>query len=117
MNRNQEIATTIATQLGGLGRLKAMCGAKDFVAVENGLQMKLPSNMAKCMKTGESFTHLVITLTPADLYRMESVRCRMTKGVLTRKVVRVEDGVYNDSLCAMFEDMTGMYLSLGRAFG
>lgn len=117
MNRNKEIAETIAMQLGGLGRLKAMCGAKDFAAIDNGLQMKLPSNMAKCMKTGESFSHLTITLTPDDLYRMESIRVRMGKTGVTRKVVRVEEGVYNDSLCAMFEDMTGMYLSLGRAFG
>ncbi len=41
MTNNQIIAKTILEQLGG-GRFMAMTGAKNMVAIENGLQFDLP---------------------------------------------------------------------------
>jgi len=43
INENaQEIANTIGKQIGGLNKVKAMTGAKDFVALGNGLAFKYP---------------------------------------------------------------------------
>lgn len=64
------VAQTILTQLGG-NRFAAMTGAKQFVAVTDYLQFKLPANFAKgginCVK---------VTLTAADLYDVEFMKVR-----------------------------------------
>lgn len=102
--RNQEIAATIAQQLGGIGRLSTMCGARDFVAVEDGLRMKLGSGA-----TGKKgmVTHLTVTLTPEDLYDVKTQRVR--GGTVTD--LETVEGIFADMLMNTFEAMTGMYLT------
>lgn len=105
MTENQQIAETIAQQLGGLHRLKVMTGSKDFVAVEKGLRFKIGSGARS--KTNGTVTHITITLTPADLYDVKTIRVR---GTTVTEVESVE-GIYNDQLMDTFEAMTGMYLT------
>lgn len=51
MTRNQEIAQTILQQLGG-HQFTVMTGAKNFVAIENGLRFQIGRNAtrANCVK-------------------------------------------------------------------
>lgn len=51
MTRNQEIAQTILQQLGG-NHFAVMTGAKNFVAIENGLRFQIGRNATKanCVK-------------------------------------------------------------------
>lgn len=101
--RNQEIAQTIAQQMGGLRRLQMFTGAKHFVAIDYGLTFRIPGKgFAK-----DSINVVRITLTPRDLYDMEFLRLRGT----TLKLVRSYHGVYCDQLVELFEEATGLYLS------
>lgn len=101
MTRNQEIAATILEQLGGR-RFVAMTGAKNLVAIENGLAMQIGRN-------AKSVTHIRIVLDlGADLYNVEALRCRGS----TRKVVDTAEGLYADNLAETFEHMTGLATSL-----
>jgi hypothetical protein len=99
--RSQEIAHTIAQQLGGLGRLAMMVGAKNFVALESGLTMKL----GKGAKDG--ITHLTVTLDADDTYTVRFQRVYGTK--VTEK--GTTEGAYADMLTNLFESTTGFYLS------
>lgn len=100
-NNSQEIATTIANQLGGIRRLSLMVGAKNFVALEAGLTFKL----GKGAKDG--ITHLTVTLDADDTYTVRFQRVwghRVTEKGTT-------DGAYCDQLVSLFESTTGFYLS------
>lgn len=97
----QEIAQTIAQQLGGTRRLAMMIGAKNFVALESGLTFKI----GKGAKDG--ITHVTVTLTADDLYTVRFQRCwghKVTEKGLT-------EGAYADMLVDLFESATGFYLS------
>ena len=97
---NVEIANTILKQMGGTGRLNAMTGAKDFVAIDNGVQFKIGRN-------SKSINTIVIRLNGRDLYDVEFGRVRKYE----YKVVNKYDDVYNDMLKDLFEENTGMYLT------
>jgi hypothetical protein len=101
MNRNQDIATTILNQLGGMRRVQAMTGAKNFVAIEDGLTFKVGRN-------ANGVTHFTVRLTPADVYDVVSQRVHGRK--VTEKARA--DGIYADMLRDTFEAHTGMYLTL-----
>ena len=63
MTRNQEIAKTIMQQLGG-NQFVAMTGARQLVAVENGVRFRIGRNATR--------TNVVrITLRGDDTYNME----------------------------------------------
>ena len=105
------IATTILQQLGG-SRFAAMTGARDFVAIDRGLRMRLPRNMSKA-------NYLCITLATDDTYTMRFYRYTMgrlrkdytwTPDKLTE--VRLVDGVYWDALRRIFTETTGMDTTL-----
>lgn len=98
-SRNKEIAQTILQQLGGAGRLVAMTGAYNFIAIDYGVSFRIKNPRANFIK---------ITLTPMDLYDLEIGRVRGT----TYKVIAKHEGVYNDMLKPLIEKATGMYLSL-----
>jgi hypothetical protein len=102
---NLEIAKTIVSQLGGTGKLRAMTGAKDFVAIDNGIQFKIGKN-------SEGVNLVRVVLNGSDLYDMEFGRVRKQKGIPTYKPLKTEDDLYNDMLVASFERNTGMYLTL-----
>lgn len=97
----QDIAQTIAQQLGGTRRLAMMVGAKNFVALEAGLTFKI----GKGAKDG--ITHCTVTLDADDTYTVRFQRAWGHK--VTEK--GTTDGVYCDMLVGIFENRTGMYLS------
>ena len=97
---NMEIAQIILTQLGGAKRLKLMTGATQFIAVENGLAF---SFMARA-----HYNHIQIRLTPADLY---TVRFSKYRGVSLVREKEITD-LFNDQLKEVFEEETGLFLSL-----
>lgn len=99
--QRQEVAQTIAQQLGGLGRLKAFLGASQFVALENGLQFKF--------KGSRKFNTCRVILDPSDTYTVEFGQYRPSKLDYVKK--EEFDGIYCDQLVELFESTTGLYLS------
>lgn len=99
--RAQEIASTILSQMGGMGRIKAMTGAKNFVAHEDGVSFRIGRN-------SNGVNYVKVTLTPADLYDVEYGAIRGHN----YKVKAKSEGLYNDMLKRDFERNTGMYLTL-----
>jgi hypothetical protein len=98
----REVAQTILHQVGGMGRLVAMLGAKDFLAYPNGVAFKFA--VAGAGKPN----YVKILLEPSDTYSVEFGRLRGRD----YKVIKAFDGVYADSLRRLFESTTGLYLSL-----
>lgn len=100
MSRNQEIAKIILTQMGG-NKLKAMVGAKDLVAIQNGLQFRFMRS------NGINMVRVVLD-EGADLYNMEFISIH--GGSIKQKAYH--EGVYCYQLTSIFEKETGLYTSL-----
>ena len=102
---NKEIAATIVEQLGGMGRLSAMVNARDWVALDKGLQFTFAGKrgMNKCL----------VHLNADDTYTLELWNCRIRKGEFINEMKYQAEGVYFDMLVDLFERHTGLYLSLG----
>ena len=98
---NKEIAETILSQIGGR-RFITMTGAKNFVAIQQGLQLDLPKT-PHFVKDGISRLHIV--LTPADEYKITAYKIRG----MNVKEISVTDGVYCDQLEEVFTSLTGPY--------
>jgi hypothetical protein len=94
------IANEIIRQLGG-NKFRAMTGAKNFMATENGLGFTLPGGGGFC-RNGINFVK--VKLTSADLYDMEFKRLRGTKITDVAK----HEGIYNDMLQSIFTAETGL---------
>lgn len=104
MMNHMDVANEILTQLGG-GKFIAMTGANGFSAGRDGsLTFRLPSNFAK-----DGINWVRVTLTAMDDYTLTFLKVR---GVKTTPVAERE-GVYNDSLRAVFTSVTGLDTSLG----
>ncbi len=99
-NNNVQVAETILAQLGG-SRFCAMTGAKNFVAIENGVTFKIGRNDA-------GVTHVKITLNALDTYDVKYLRVWGAK--ITEK--GFASGIYYDQLRGSFEVQTGMAISL-----
>ena len=97
---NTELANTIYQQLGG-SRFKVMTGANSFSASDDGITFRIPRNRAKAKAVR-------ITLTPADLYRMELFAVRNFE---VQKVAERDD-IFCDELELAFGEMTGLATSL-----
>jgi hypothetical protein len=94
---NQEIAKFVLQQLGG-SKFLAMTGAKDLVAIKNGLQFKLP-------RYAELKINVVrIVLNELDNYDVEFGSLRG----LNYKVVSKHEGIYGDMLQELFTAQTGL---------
>lgn len=92
-----QIAQTILAQLGG-NKFVAMTGAKSFVGIENGLMFMLPrgaKNKANKVR---------ITLTPADLYKVEFMKIRGVE----LKTISAHEEIYCDMLQELFTKETGL---------
>jgi len=103
--RSTTVTETILQQLGGY-RFTAMTGAKDFVAAgfgeqEDTLRFKVP----RCRN---GTTTVAIRLNGKDLY---DVRCYKIKNYAPVLVEETLD-VYADQLRAVFEQATGLCVSL-----
>ena len=97
--RNKKIASTIINQFGGFGKLKAMTGAYNFVAVENGISFRIKNRSANYIK---------IILNAKDLYNVEIGRINGTN----YKVILNKKDVYAENIKGLIEKETGMYLGL-----
>lgn len=99
----EQIAKTIVAQMGGLGRLKAMVGARGFVYLESGVQFSFSGKrgMNKCR---------VIYNPGPDLYTFELWYVNARKATCDLKFKL--DDVYCDMLTPLFEEQTGLYLSI-----
>ena len=62
---NTDIADTILAQLGGMGVLGMMLGAKQFVALESGVQFRFAAKGLRGINT------CVVKLDPSDTYTVE----------------------------------------------
>lgn len=96
-------------QLGGKNRLSVMIGATEFFSENEGKTLRFKFKM--CSKANL----IRITLDPSDTYTVEFIKQgRLSRKTFTVKssTVKVVDGVYNDMLRDVFENFTGLYLSL-----
>ena len=99
----QQIAATILGQLGGTGRLRAMTGAHNFVALASGVSFKMKGRNAP------GCGNLVrITLNGLDLYDIKVGTVR------NYQVKWKHEGsdIYAENLKLFVETATGRYLSL-----
>ena len=99
--RDEEIARTILEQLGGTGRLVAMTGAKHFMTDGPAVSFKF-ANRAPAPN------YVKITLDASDTYTV-------TFGRIVKFELRSSStvsGIYCDQLVELFENTTGLYLSL-----
>jgi len=101
-----ETAKTILSQLGG-NKFIAMTGAKQLVALDNGIRFKIGRNAT-------STNTVTIELNGKDLYNMKFERVSMSRKTydITRKVINFKDDVYCDQMANMFTEVTGMYTHL-----
>lgn len=103
MSTNKEIAKTIIRQMGA-NEFALMTGAKNFVAVENGLSFKFAGG--KCCR---------IILNGRDLYDIKVFRVRLNKK--TFEVIQTDLGeetdIYFDQLQPAFTRLTGLDTSMG----
>ena len=88
-----DVAKTILAQLGG-ARFITMTGAKDLLAIDSGLQIRV---------TARKVNRVTITLRN-DLYDMQFLGVR---GFNVTDVAQVK-GVYADQLQALFTEHTGL---------
>lgn len=102
------IAKTILEQLGGRQFL-SMTGAKNLTGGEYTLSMSLPR------MSGLKVNKVVVTLTPADTYKVDFYWMNRRAKNPLRLVSSVED-VYAEMLEDVFETETGLFTSLsGRS--
>ena len=109
MTRNQEIANTILEQLGGR-RFIVMTGAKDFVAIDNGLRFTIGRNASKANRVAIKLNSLDLYDIEFFYYRPWRFNARTMKEVPEkRETIKTFDGAYCDMLQPIFTETTGMY--------
>ena len=100
MEQTQEekmaIAEEIVRQLGGR-RFIAMTGAYDFLALDSGVQFKLPGD--------EGFTKQGIGSVEVILMWDDTYHVLFKKG---EEIVSQHEGIYNDQLQELFTSETGL---------
>ncbi|WP_323086607.1 hypothetical protein [Providencia alcalifaciens] len=100
--RNQEIATTILSQMGG-NRFIVMTGAKHLGFIENGLQFKLPARFA-----AKGINCVQVILDPSDTYTMRFLKISR----VNIEEVEKTEGLFFDQLQSTFTEQTGLYTHL-----
>ena len=105
--RETEIAKTIGAQLGGIGKLRMMTGAKKFSVLPaqgdylGGLDIQFPLPQHK-----GAVNYFKVLLAGNDTYTVE---VGVERGG-TRNVKDTVDNVYAEDLVDLFEKLTGLYL-------
>lgn len=102
-----QIAYTIAQQIGGFNRLKLMVGAYNFSRDKDG-------TLTFMFKMFPKANTLRIKLEPDDTYTMTFIKATLRKGV---KEVQSFPGVYCDDLARIFMEFTGLELRIPRIVG
>lgn len=100
--QGNQIAKTILDQMGGLRRIQAMTGAKDFLHGTNWVSFKFPN------KQRSKPNYVKITLDASDTYTVEFGRIVG----YDLKNTKSTSMVYADQLVELFERTTGLYLRL-----
>lgn len=98
---NREIAIMIIKQMGGMGRIKAMVGATNFIYGDSNIKFHFKGN--------KEMNIVEIQLTDMDLYNMKFYKYKPKKVELID--VKEIKGLYDDMLKPVFESETGLYLS------
>lgn len=96
------IAETIAAQLGGTHRLRAMIGAHGFMGSDRTLTFRFTARALSGINA------VVVELSADDTYRVAFYAVRGP----SRRLVSEATGVYADGLRETIEHATGLYLSL-----
>ena len=100
-----------------LNRLKVMIGARDFIHSNGGRTIEFKFSA----KANEGINFCRITLNHSDLYDMEFIKIhrqpslkRSIAGAKQKDPTTIEEyqDVYADRLKDLFEETTGLYLSL-----
>ena len=97
----QQTAHIIISQLGGMGKLTAMVGAYSFVTLDNGIKFYFKGSRKANLCQ-------VFYDQGSDLYTFELWQIYPSK----IKKVCSTDGAYNNMLIDLFQDYTGLRLSL-----
>lgn len=103
-----EVADIILSQVGGRKALCLMTGAHSFCLLEEsrlGVSFKF--------KGSRKANYCKITLNSMDTYDVEFGKLSKFKYKTVKKV----DGAYNDMLPSLFEETTGLFLSIPRIIG
>lgn len=135
MTRNQEIANTILSQFGG-HKFTVMTGAKNFVAIDNGIRFNIgkngsQANMVKVIlngddtytmsfiKQGREFNEFTILMKYADKGLSEqefnetvSKAIAKAKRNAEPKTLKEYNGLFFDQLQESFTEYTKMYTKL-----
>lgn len=99
---NLTVANIILAQLGGSARLTSMIGAKCFTGTDSSLSFRFSARASNGSNTFR------VTLDPSDTYTLEFLSVRGS----SLKVKYTVSEVYADDLIRIFEEKTGLYLSL-----
>lgn len=103
---NEDVADVIAQQMGGVGKLKVMLGAKVMKSGDT-LVIKWPN------KERSKGNLCEIKLEGDDTYTMSFFNASGAN----KKLVKEYTGIYADQLKKTFESQTGWYLSMGGPKG
>ena len=99
-DKRMAVATTILSQLGG-HKFVVMTGARDMMALDNGLRFRLPGGAGFCR---QGINLVRITLEDSDTY---SVAFQRVRGQ-TVKTISEHVDIYDDGLRALFTAETGL---------
>ena len=100
---DMRVANTIANQMGGVGRLQAMVGAREFLGSDDSLQFSFKGSrkVNKCR---------VVLDFASDTYTFELWHYNRRTFDMVKKYSLA--GAYCDMLIDLFESETGLYLRL-----
>ena len=110
---NTMTAQTILNQLGG-NKFVAMTGAKNFVALENGIKFNIGRNSSKA-------NTVKITVNGLDLYDIEFIKftpfkisvnhktCAVTTRDEKTEIIKTYNDCYCDMLQDIFTSVTGLH--------
>jgi len=104
----KQIAETIYRQFGGR-RAAAMIG---MYAVGYRKNKDGNAEFSFKFKAGRKANYCAIVLTPDDLYDMVIERVSLRQAGMHRREVARHEGIFFDQLQPLFEDATGLCLSL-----
>lgn len=100
---NPNVANTILKQLGGPGRIMAMTGAESFIYDFESVQFKFSNRQ----RNKPNFCHVTYNQ-DQDLYTVKFGR----SGRQFYADISSFEGIHADMLVNLFEEQTGLYLSL-----
>ena len=105
LEERQEIGQEIIKQMGGHGRLRAMVSANNFMLPDE-------PGIIFMFKGSKIANKCRVTYLPGrDLYRLELFKYTSKRYSHCPVVYEIED-IYHDMLKPIFEQETGLYLSL-----